>query len=418
MATSHLQADSLQEDVMQQEPGQGHLGWFGADPSQPGFKANPHPLYKHLREVAPVNLTPEGVWRLSRYEDIQTLLKRSHAGMRDTTGLIPGLTREQTDASRFMLRMDPPDHNRLRRLVSKAFTPAAIAAIRPLVQESLDIELDRVADQGSMDLIADLALPVPAASMCAMLGVPFSDRDMLSRWVSLATFKLVGGEYPSMQEQAEEAVLQLADYMLKLLEERRQNPGDDILSALVAAEEQGDRLDPDELLQQSIGLLVAGLETTIGLIGNGMQCFARNPDQFELLQQRPELIETAVEECLRFEPSVPVTIRILHEDTQFDEFVIPRDTRVIALLIGANRDPDVFTDPDRFDITRDEARHCSFGGGIHFCLGSHLARLNAEIAFLSMAERFTEIKLDDENFEWAPSLFRIPGKIPVTFRRR
>ena len=393
-------------------------GWYGADPTTMDLKPDPHPYYRALREQQPVNLTPHGDWRLSRYADVQKLLKHSNSGMRDTRGIIPGETAEDSAASRFMLRLDPPDHDRIRNLVSKAFTPRALNAIRPAIEPLVIGELDRVADQGSMDIVADLALAVPAASMCAMLGVPFEDRHRLSELVSVATYRLAIQAYPHLQEASEAAVLELAHYMLGLIEERRARPTDDILGQLVQAEENGDTLDNDELMQQSIGLLIAGLETTIGLIANGMACFSRYPDQFELLAAHPELATRAVEECLRFEPSVPVTRRTLWEDTVFGDYTIPRDASVFAILIGANRDPEVFSEPDRFDITRDEARHCSFGGGNHFCLGSHLARMNAVIAFTAMAERFTSLEVDEDALEWAPSLFRIPGKLPATFGRR
>jgi cytochrome P450 len=393
-------------------------GWYGVDPTRTDLKANPHALYKHLREVQPVNLTPTGDWRLSKYADIQTLLKHSHSGMRDLDGLIPGETREESEASRFMLRMDPPDHDRLRNLVSKAFTPRALNSMRPAIEPLVASELDRVTPQGEMDLVADLALAVPAASMCAMLGVPFEDRHRLTKLVSLVTYRLAKQAYPHLQKQAEAAIMELAVYMMGLIEQRRAQPTDDILGQLVTAEEAGDRLSNDELLQQSIGLLVAGLETTIGLIANGMVCFSRYPEEFEKLAANPALAATAVEECLRFEPSVPVTRRTLWEPTRFSGVTVPANANVFAMLIGANRDPDIFTDPDRFDITRNEARHCSFGGGIHFCLGSHLARMNAEIAFTEMARRFTAIAVDETQIEWAPSLFRIPGRIPARFARR
>ena len=398
--------------------GQAVAGWYGVDPTRIDLKPNPHALYRHLREVQPVNLTPLGDWRLSKYADIQTLLKHSRSGMRDLEGLIPEETREETEASRFMLRMDPPDHDRLRNLVSKAFTPRALNAMRPAIEPLVAGELKRVAPLGEMDLVADLALAVPAASMCAMLGVPFEDRHRLTGLVSLATYRLARRAYPQLQKQAEAAIMELAVYMMGLIEQRRAHPSDDILGQLVAAEEAGDRLSNEELLQQSIGLLVAGLETTIGLIANGMLCFSRYPEEFEKLASNPELAASAVEECLRFEPSVPFTRRILWEPTQFSGVTLPANAIVYAILIGANRDPAVFTDPDRFDISRDEGRHCSFGGGIHFCLGSHLARMNAQIAFSEMARRFTAIRVDESKIEWAPSLFRIPGKMPAQFQRR
>ncbi|GAB5452052.1 MAG: cytochrome P450 [Halioglobus sp.] len=393
-------------------------GWYGADPIRMDLKTNPHRPYRQLREAQPVNLTPNGDWRLSRYQDVQKLLKHSHSGMRDTEGIIPGETAEDSANSKFILRMDPPDHDRIRNLVSKAFTPRALNAIGPAIEPFVQQELERVAEQGVMDVATDLSITAPAASMCAMLGVPFEDRHRLTRLVSLATNRLAKLAVPDMQEEAEAAIYELAGYMLELIEERRRKPSDDILGQLVSAEEAGDRLSNDELLQQSIGLLGAGLETTIGLIGNSMLAFSRHPEQFERLAASPELTPSAVEECLRFEPSIPMTIRVLWEDTEFGGITIPKNSRVIALIIAANRDPEVFTAPDTFDIGRRGAKHCSFGGGIHFCLGSHLARLNTEITFRAVAAKLTDLQVDESKLEWAPSLFRVPGKLPATFRLR
>ena len=258
-------------------------GWYGADPTTSDLKTDPHAQYRTLRETQPVNLTPLGDWRLARYDDVQKLLKHSHSGMRNLQGLIPEETREETEASKFMLRADPPDHDRLRNLVSKAFTPRALNLMRPSIEPLVIEELERVARSGEIDLVADLALTVPAASMCAMLGVPFEDRHYLTELVSFVTYRLAKKAYPELQERAEAAIMELGGYMLRLIEERRAKPTDDILGLLVRAEEAGDRLSTDELLQQSIGLLVAGLETTIGLIANGMMCFARHPQQFEKL---------------------------------------------------------------------------------------------------------------------------------------
>jgi cytochrome P450 len=388
-------------------------GWYGANPEDFDLKAAPHAALGELRRRQPVNLQPDGQWRLSRYHDIQKLLKHSRSGMRHLNGLTPNETREETDASRFMLRTDPPDHDRLRALVSKAFTPRALSALRPLISEQLAAQLDQLERPTEIDLVKELALAVPAASMCAMLGVPFEDRDYLSRLVSLATYRLAKAAYPELQADAEAAINELAGYMLVLIEARRKAPSDDILSNLVVAEEAGDKLDTEELLQQSIGLLVAGLETTMGLIGNGMIAFSRHPEQYQRLVKHPELTASAVEECLRFEPSVPYTYRVLLEDTEFGGVSLPADSQVWAILIAANRDPAVFSDPEQFDIGRSEAKHCSFGGGIHFCLGSHLARMNAEVAFSAMAGRYTNVQVDDDRIRWAPSLFRIPGQIPA-----
>ena len=401
-----------------QNTGETIPGWYGANPDEYDAKGAPHEAMRQLRETQPVNLQPDGNWRLSRYDDIQKLLKQSHCGMRHLDGLIPGETREESAASRFMLRMDPPDHDRLRNLVRKAFTPRALEAMRPELVRQVNLELDKVVARGTFDVVSDLALTVPAAAMCVMLGVPFEDRDRLSELVSVATFRLAKTAFPDLQARAEAAIFELAEYMMVLIEARRANPGEDILSSLVMAEEAGDRLSPEELLQQSIGLLIAGLETTVGLIANGMWCFSRYPQQFERLYQDPGLAISAVEECLRFEPSIPFTMRVLWDDTDFNGVTIPADAPVFAALIAANRDPAVFTNPDVFDIGRDESRHCSFGGGIHFCLGSHLAKMDAEVAFTEVAKRFARVEILQDEVEWAPSLFRIPGRMPANFQLR
>ncbi|NND68534.1 MAG: cytochrome P450, partial [Halioglobus sp.] len=199
-------------------------GWYGADPFDTDLKPNPHGYYRALREQQPVNLTPLGEWRLSRYDDIQKLLKHSAVGVRDTNGIIPGETAQDSANSRFILRLDPPDHDRIRNLVNKAFTPRALNAIRPAIEPLVHREMERIAAQGEMDVVADLALVVPAASMCAMLSVPFEDRDYLSELVSLVTYRLAISAYPHLREKSEAAIVELAGYLTKLLDERRRNP--------------------------------------------------------------------------------------------------------------------------------------------------------------------------------------------------
>ncbi len=210
-------------------------------------------------------------------------------------------------------------------------------------------------------------------------------------------------------------------YFGRLIEERRKDPGDDLLSVLISAEEEGDKLSPLELLSQSIGLLIAGFETTIGLIGNGLTTLIRHPDELATLRARPELIESAVEECLRYSGPIIATVRVLHEAAKFGEFMIPRNSEVVAILAAGNRDPAVFEDPERFDVARyapgrDTAAHLSFGGGVHFCLGAHLARLETQVAIGSLVQRFDQLELVDRESEWGRSLFRVPGRIPIAFK--
>jgi cytochrome P450 len=398
-------------------------GWYGLEPDDGAQVEDPYPAFKSLRENQPVNLTPEGGWRITRYEDIQHLLRRAVAGMRQTNGLIPGQDTPIEGAGVFMLMQDPPTHTRLRKLVKKAFTPRAIEAWRPRVEKITHSLLDRVAASGQMDLVSDLARPVPATLICELLGVPTEDQDKFTDWTADATHGLLvlrGLGDEAMVKRVEAASVSLLGYFTNLIEARRGDPGDDLLSVLISAEEDGDKLDPIELLSQSIGLLIAGFETTIGLIGNGLTTLIRHPDELQKLRENPELASSAVEECLRYAGPILATVRVVHEPTLLGGFEIPTDSEVVAFLAAANRDPDVFEDPERFDVARyakgrDTAPHLSFGGGVHFCLGAHLARLESEIAIGAIVQRFDEMKLLNETTEWGASLFRVPGRIPITF---
>ncbi|MDJ0852184.1 MAG: cytochrome P450 [Myxococcota bacterium] len=402
--------------------------WHGADPEDASYLADPYPAYRHLREHHPVSLTPQGVWRLTRYDDCLRMLRLGGAGMRRTDGTLPGQSADEAAAERgqFMLLTDPPKHTRLRKLVSKAFTPRAIAAWRPRIEVVTRELLDRVEKSGEMDLVADLALPVPATLICEMLGVPVADRDTFTEWTADATHGLAlrrGHAPPELVERVERARNGLAGYFNRLIEERRGEQRDDLLGALIAAEEEGDRLSSEELLIQSIGLLIAGFETTIGLIANGLTTLIRNPEEIARLQAEPELIESAVEECLRYSGPITWTVRILHEPAEFGGFRFDVNEEVAVGLAAANRDPEHFSDPERFDVGR-YARspvpppHLSFGGGAHLCLGAHLARLESQVAIGSLVERFTDLELLEPRTTWGRSLFRVPARVPVRFRSR
>ena len=400
--------------------------WHGADPSDRAYLEDPYPCYRRLREEHPVSLTPDGVWRLTRYDDCLRMLRLSGAGMRRTDGTLPGQSPEEAEQERgrFMLLTDPPQHTRLRKLVSKAFTPRAIAARRPRIEAVTRELLDRVEEQGEMDLIADLALPVPATLICEMLGVPVEDRNTFTEWTADATHGLAlrRGRAPvELVERVEKARNGLAGYFDRLISERRGQQGDDLLDRLIAAEEEGDRLGSEELLVQSIGLLIAGFETTIGLIGNGLTTLIRNPAEMARLRAEPHLIESAVEECLRYSGPITWTRRILHEPAEFGGYQLEPNDEVAVGLAAANRDPEHFTDPERFDVARYAARpeapaHLSFGGGAHLCLGAHLARLESQIAIGSLVRRFADLELVEPKTSWGRSLFRVPGRVPVRFR--
>ena len=401
-------------------------GWYGSEPVEGGQLDDPYRGFQQLRETQPVNWTPDGVWRLSRYADVRRLLRTPGAGMRLTDGRLPGQGEADEGAGLFMLLQDPPSHTRLRKLVKKAFTPRAIEGWRPRVEAITDRLLDRVAERSEMDLIADLARPVPATLICELLGVPVEDQDAFTQWTADATHGLLtvrGLADDATSARVAAAGESLIAYFSQLIEQRRSQPGDDLLSALIAAEEAGDKLNPLELLSQSVGLLIAGFETTIGLIGNGLTTLIRHPGELAKLRAQPELRVSAVEECLRFSGPILATVRVLHEEQEFGGYRLPRDAEVLGILAAANRDPVAFEDPERFDVTRyvagrESAPHLSFGGGAHFCLGAHLARLESQIAIGSLVERFDELELVEPRTEWGRSLFRVPGRIPIRFVRR
>ncbi len=393
--------------------------WSGASPLDPAYRADPHPFLKRLRETDPVNLTPVGIWRLTRYADVERLLRDVPTGVRMSDGGTLRPSPVTGDPSEFMLSQDPPNHTRLRRLVSSAFTPTAVGRMREHVQEIVDRQIDRVLPAGRMDVIADLALPVPSTVICEMMAIPLAVRERFTDWTSDATHLLATVfSPPEVIERGIVAVEGLRVYFEDLIAERRTRLGDDLLSALIRAEEAGDRLSNSELIAQSIGLLIAGFETTIGLIGNGVLALLRHPDQLAALRARPELIGSAVEECLRYDGPILLTVRYLREDTEFGGKTIPRDAMVWAMMSAAHRDPAVFPDPDRFDITRTGTPNLAFGGGIHYCLGAHLARMEAQAAIGTLVARCDGLELESTDLEWGRSLFRVLGSLPVRCHAR
>ena len=398
--------------------------WRGVNLLDPvvrdAFRADPHPFLRHLRETDPVNATPIGIWRVTRYADCQALLRHDAAtGVRLANGRrfreeeLPDAMR---DGGEFMLSQDPPVHTRLRKLVSKAFTPRAIARIRPRLEQIARQQLDAACERGEMDVIRDLALPVPSTMICEMMGVPVADRERFTQWTGEATHLLAAlTSPPEVIERGLAASEQLYSYFDALIAERRKSLSDDILSDLIRAEEAGDRLSGDELIVQAVGLLIAGFETTIGLIGNGIRQLIQHPAELAKLRSDPSLIAPAVEECLRFDGPILLTVRIAHADIELGERTIPKDAMIFAMLGAANRDPAVFPEPERFDVTRDPNPHIAFGGGTHLCLGAHLAREEARVAISEFVARATEPEILEDDIEWGQSLFRVLGRLPVRF---
>jgi cytochrome P450 len=383
------------------------------NPLSPEFIRDPYPHYERLRTTDPMHLTPFGAFVASRHAEASVVLRDRRFGKdfveRTKRRYGPKIMEEPVfrNMSHWMLQQDPPDHTRLRGLVVKAFTARRVEDMRPRIQQVVDQTLDRIADQGHMDLIEDFAFRLPVTIICDMLGIPEEHREVFY------TSSRDGGRLldpvplsPAEIEQGNASNLMAQAYFQQLFELRRKNPGDDLTTQLVQAEEDGSKLSNEELTGNIILLFGAGHETTVNLIGNGLLALHRNPDQLALLKSRPELITNAVEEFLRYDSSVQLTGRVALED--IDDLggkKIPQGESVLCLLGSANRDPAVYPDrPDRLDITRQKIRPLSFGGGIHLCLGAQLARIEAEVAITTLLRRLPDLRLDNpENPEWRPT---------------
>jgi cytochrome P450 len=374
------------------------------NPFDPAFRIDPYPTYRRMLQETPVFDTPFGLTVLSRYADCASLLRHPAAGndprkqegfadrMRQQ-GLDPD---EEMQRTRPFLALNPPDHTRLRGLVNKAFTPRVVEDLRPRIQQLVNGMLDAVVPRGEIEVIEDIAYPLPVQVICDMMGVPAEDNVTFRAWSAEVARSLDPEDVipPDVREKRERTFEQFRDYFARLIEQKRAHPGDDLITALIHAEEQGDKLTHEELLATCLLLLIAGHETTVNLIGNGMLTLMRHPDQMQLLRDRPELIRTAVEELLRFDPPVQFTSRGALEDMTLDGgAALKKGQEAVILLAAANRDPAQFPDPDRLDITREDNKHLAFGMGIHYCLGAPLARVEGQIAIGEMTRRLRNPRL-------------------------
>jgi cytochrome P450 len=394
------------------------------NPFAPGFDADPYPHYREMRDLDPVHDHPLGFWFLTRYDDVTQLL-RSGLSVEDRSladGPIADQYRafagERNTVTLSMLDRDPPDHTRLRSLVMKAFTHRAIAALEPMVESLVDEALDRIADGEQVDLVEELAFPLPFAVISAMLGTPPTDHVRLRELSGTLVRSLEVVTDPEVLKAIVEAESQLAAMTDEIIAWKRANPADDLLTALIQAEEDGDKLTDEELVAQVLLLYVAGHETTVNLIANGTVALLRHPDQLAALHARPDLAQGAVEEFLRYDSPVQQTRRITTAPYAVRGKEIPAGQFVIACLGAANRDPDFFgPDADELRIDRPDAnRHVSFGAGPHHCLGAALARLEGRIAFSRMVTRFPTLSLSGD-VSWNGRLnLRGASSVPVSAR--
>ena len=382
------------------------------NPLSPDFIRDPYPHYERLRNTDPMHVNAHGAFVASRHAEVSLVLRDKRFGKDYVERTIrrygPKIMDEPMfrSMSHWMLQQDPPDHTRLRGLVVKAFTARRIEDMRTRIQEVVDQTIDAVFEKGHMDLIEDFAFRLPVTIICDMLGIPEEHRE------AFYNGSRDGGRIlepvplsPEEIKQGNAGNAMAAMYFHQLFELRRKQPGDDLTTQLVQAEEDGNKLTNEELTANIILLFGAGHETTVNLIGNGILALFRNPDQLALLKAKPELITNAIEEFLRYDSSVQLTGRTTLEDVELGGRPIPKGEAVLCLLGSANHDPAVYPDhPERLDIGRPNVKPLSFGGGIHFCLGAQLARIEAEVAINSLLRRIPNLRLDDaENPEWRQS---------------
>jgi cytochrome P450 len=395
----------------------------------PEFREDPYEFFHLLREHEPVHQTPFGVYLVSRHADAAAIVRDPHLSTNQQNSDLFRAFAEANPPSEddavgqmnnvVMLFMDPPDHTRLRSLVSKAFTPKMVERLRARVQDIVDERLDAVEarGEGRMDVVTDLAYPLPVVIICELLGVPPEDHATFQSWSSELAASIDPDPLitPDQQARIEAAGNAFLEYFADLIERRRESLNDDLLSALIEAEEGGDRLSEDELLGTALFLLIAGHETTVNLIGNGTLALLRYRDELERLRDNPSLDRHAVEELLRFDSPVQLTQRITLDDYEVGGVMIPRGQNLIPLLGAANRDPAEFDEPDRLDLGRENAnRNVAFGGGHHFCLGASLARLEGAVAIGTLVRRFADIELAGEPVRRTTFTLRGLEHLPVS----
>jgi cytochrome P450 len=377
------------------------------NPLEPGYVENPYPHLKAMREVEPVHFSVANQWILFRHADVARLLRDPAMSVDDDNitvrdeariAMFEELGGEELERDRSMLNIDPPDHDRLRRLVSKVFTPSAIEALRPMIQELVDEALDGIERRGSGDAVSELAFPLPFDVISNMLGMPESDKDQVAEW-SAALVKTLD---PIITEEEVRAAIEAGRHMDELIDEviewKRDHPADDLLSALIQAEEDGDRLSSKELREQVSLLFIAGHETTVNLIGTGLYELLRHPQQAALLRDDPGLEANAVDELLRYVSPVQFSRRITLSGADFGGTAIQAGRFVLASIASANHDPDKWgPTADELDVRREGAgQHLSFGSGVHYCLGASLAKLEARVAIGTFLRRFPEARIDGE----------------------
>ena len=389
--------------------------------ADPGVVADPYPVMATIRDASPYPTLDGALIVLGRHADCSAILRDSRVSSQRGTSRLAGPGAPRRAAMSF-LSMDPPDHTRLRTLVSKAFTPRVIARLEPRIREVTDELLSAAADRHphELELVSELAYPLPVRIICELLGVPAGDHQRFAGWSARLAHSLqpnFGGEDDDLADTTA-AREEFSAYFRELIAVRRADPGDDLLTMLIRAEDEGSRLTEAELISTAILLLVAGHETTVGLISNAVLALVRHPDQLAALRADPGLAPAAVEETLRYDPPVQLTARVARATIPIGPAEATDGALILLLLAATGRDPAVFSDPDRFDLSRTAGGHLAFAAGPHFCLGAPLARLEAATALTAFARRVTTPELADGGLHYKPNFnLRGPDRLLVSAGR-
>ena len=396
------------------------------NPFSAEFRADPYPLYAKLRDAGAVIRTPLGGWMLTRYDTVDRVLRspafRTPRGFREAND--PAGPPRMDPAGKLTLHrrhwlifQSGEAHTRLRKLIMKVFTPRAVRTLTPRIDSLVDELLAPVLERGRMETIKDLAYPLPATVICELLGMPAADRDRNREWAAVTAVTIDPLANDAQIKAAEAAMLEWDAYIRELLAARRKQPGDALLDAMLAVEEDGARLTEDEIAANATFLFLAGHETTTNLIGNGLYALLRNPAQLAKLRASPELVENAIEELLRFDSPIQFAPRVALEDIEIEGARLEREMPIMLALGAANHDPRRYENPDDLDIARDDPKPLSFGGGAHYCVGAALARSEAKAAFTKLFARTKSIELASDTVVWKPSLtLRAVTELPVSLR--
>ncbi|MGO4889290.1 cytochrome P450 [Anaerobacillus sp. MEB173] len=391
--------------------------------TSPQFLHNPYPFYDQLRTTNPITrltLLKYSGWYVTGYDEAVAILKDTRFKSRIP---LPERSKKYQDLKKvqnnMLLFKNPPDHMRFRLLVSKGFTPQTVGKYRPYIEETVHELLDAVQKHKKMDVVADFAFPLASLIIAKVLGVPAQDRYQFREWTISLIQTIDITRTRKNLANGNETTVRLLDYFKVLIENRKKHPQDDLISTLIKEEQQGDKLSDDEILSTCILLVIAGHETTVNLISNSMLALLHHPEQLMVLKDNPDYVQTAVEEFLRYESPTQMTARVASEDIEINKTMIKKGEQVYILLGAANRDPNKFTKPNQLNITRNPNPHLAFGYGNHFCLGSALARLEAEIAIRILLQRIPNIELRTSDVQWRKLIgFRSLKELLITFNKK